>query len=462
VIHQCYFEASQRARLFASPLYRGFGLYPAVNPDITRNCPELANPAHQPLLSEYAALLHLWRNPELDPDPWIGFTSYRQLDKFPTIVEDRQAVERALTQADILGWGFYAFTDAATGRPLTLAEQGERSHPGITSALWQLFLRCHEPMPVGYFTETSGLFCNYWVMGKLAFDEFMRWSWPLVRWALNHPDPFRLSHPRSLSYLAERLFICWYLSRHKRLLNVGTLVRLPCAPVPGGLGTLDHDAPTPTTLFELCHRHQVQPRGIIHVGAHYAEERHVYRRLGVRHVLWIEADPEHLGPLRANLAGFPEARIVQACLSDVDSESTTFYRTNNRGESSSILPLGTHREHFPEIYVVGTTQVASSTFIGLVERESISLDLYDFLVMDIQGAELRALRGFGQHLARFHGVFIEVNLGPLYQGGALLPEIDAYLSEFGLIRREILLTPKDYGDALYSRAEAGRQGLGIR
>ena len=38
-------------------------------------------------------------------------------------------------------WGFHMAFDAPTGRPLTLAEQGERSHPGITSALWQLFLR---------------------------------------------------------------------------------------------------------------------------------------------------------------------------------------------------------------------------------------------------------------------------------------------------------------------------------
>src|SRR5262249_23086686 len=130
MIHQCYFDASQRARLFASPLYRGFGLYTAVNPDIARNCPELTNSAHQPLLSEYAAMLHLWRNPEKAPDRWIGFTSYRQLDKFPIVLDDRHALETALTQADILGWGFYTFVDGPTGRPLTLAEQGERCHPG--------------------------------------------------------------------------------------------------------------------------------------------------------------------------------------------------------------------------------------------------------------------------------------------------------------------------------------------
>jgi len=291
-------------------------------------------------------------------------------------------------------------------------------------------------------------------MGKPAFDAFMRWSWPLVRWALDHPDPFRLSHPRSLSYLAERLFICWYLLRHKRLLNVGTAVRLPCAPMPDGFGAAEEKAapgPAPITLFEVCQRHGVRPRGIIHVGAHYAEEGAVYRRLGARHVLWIEADPAHLEPLRANLTDYPEAHVLQACLTDGDGDMTTFYRTSNRGESSSILPLGTHRQHFPDIQVVDTIHLPTTTFARLVEREALALHRYDFLVMDIQGAELRALRGFGRHLERFSGVYIEVNLGPLYQGGALLPEIDAYLGQFGLTRRELLLTPKDYGDALYLR-----------
>src|SRR5579884_2078674 len=96
MIHQCYFDESQRARLFRSPLYRGFGVDSSVNPGLAKNCPELADPADQALLCEYAAMLHLWRNPDLDPDPWIGFTSYRQLDKFPTVIDNRPGLESAL------------------------------------------------------------------------------------------------------------------------------------------------------------------------------------------------------------------------------------------------------------------------------------------------------------------------------------------------------------------------------
>jgi hypothetical protein len=76
-----------------------------------------------------------------------------------------------------------------------------------------------------------------------AFEKYMRWYRPLVRWSLNHSDWFTRSHPRALGYLAERLFICWYLLRHKRLFSLGPVARLPCAPVPGRI-----DAPETASL----------------------------------------------------------------------------------------------------------------------------------------------------------------------------------------------------------------------
>src|SRR3954454_15822808 len=137
MIHQCFFAETQRSRLFPPPVYHGFGLYTDVNPQIAHNVPELEDPKNQPLLSEYAAMLNLWRNPEIDPDPWIGFTSYRQLDKFPTIFRSREDIETQLKQFDVVGWGGYQFLDAPTGRPISLAEASERMHIGIVSCLWK-------------------------------------------------------------------------------------------------------------------------------------------------------------------------------------------------------------------------------------------------------------------------------------------------------------------------------------
>src|SRR5262249_47740969 len=118
------------------------------------------------------------------------------------------------------------FVNADTGQPITLAEHAERCHPGINSAIWRLLLLRNESMPLHYLTGDTGLYCNYWVMSKENFNEYMNWSYPLVRWCLVHPDGYCLSHPRAVAYLAERLFICWYCLRQKRIVRLGPVIQV--------------------------------------------------------------------------------------------------------------------------------------------------------------------------------------------------------------------------------------------
>jgi len=230
MIYQCYFAENQRERLFKGALYRGFGLEPVVNPDLTRNCPELDTRHNRTALSEYAAMLHLWRNP-LDAEPWIGFTSYRQLDKSPTCFadRDREPIELLLRSTDILGWGFYRLVNATSGNPGSIAEISETCHPGITAFLEQLLARTRTPLPAAYFEHDIGLFANYWIMSRENFDAFMRWSAPLVSWCLTQRESlaFLSTNPRSVGFVAERLFILWYLLLDKRLANLGPLETLP-------------------------------------------------------------------------------------------------------------------------------------------------------------------------------------------------------------------------------------------
>lgn len=454
MIYQCYFAESQRARLFNSPLYTGFGLYSNVNPQVTRNCPELTEEV-QARLSEYVAMIHLWRNPELVTDSWIGFTSYRQLDKFSTVFTSRGEIEKLLGAAEVVGWGGYRFFDGPTRRPISLAEEAERQHPGLNSSLWRMLIRGNEPMPNSYLVDNTGLFCNYWLMSRQNFNAYMEWSFPLVRWCLANPDNYMRAEPRAMAFLVERLFICWYGLKQKKAIQVGALVDWfrpnpyePPAPAPESFPAL---ISWHASLQELTVRHRFSPRGIVHVGAHYAEERESYRKAGAKEVLWIEADPAHLPQLQANIAGFPGHRALQACLSNVDGQTTSFFRTDNQGESSSILPMGTHRQEMSYIHVVEQTLLKTTTFAALAAKGSINLDLYDTLVMDVQGAELLALQGLGELLRRFDVVYLEVNLKHLYAGCALLPEIDSYLRGFRFERRETLITQHNYGDALYLR-----------
>ena len=71
--------------------------------------------------------------------------------------------------------------------------------------------------------------------------------------------------------------------------------------------------------------------------------------------------------------------------------------------------------------------------------------------MDIQGAELLALKGSSDTLKNIDYVYLEVNEKELYTGCGLLSEVDEYLKEKGFTRVEINMTPHGWGDAFYTR-----------
>ena len=71
--------------------------------------------------------------------------------------------------------------------------------------------------------------------------------------------------------------------------------------------------------------------------------------------------------------------------------------------------------------------------------------------IDIQGAELLALKGMGDLIKYFDYVYLEVNSDYVYKKCALVHEIDDYLSKYNYVRVETSWTDAKWGDALYIR-----------
>mgnify|MGYP000898424633 FL=1 len=101
----------------------------------------------------------------------------------------------------------------------------------------------------------------------------------------------------------------------------------------------------------LCEQYKIAPEGVIHVGAHYAEEIHDYYQNGVERTFWIEANPFVYETLQStiNKLDYPQIIASCACLSDKVGE-TTFNLTNN-SQSSSMLDLAYHKVAHPEVHV---------------------------------------------------------------------------------------------------------------
>ncbi|MCE9562619.1 MAG: hypothetical protein K8U57_11270 [Planctomycetes bacterium] len=213
MIYQFYFAADQHTRLFNLPLYRGFGLEPEVNSAIARRCPELATAAARLQLVEFGGMLHLWRNPPDDGHDWIGFTSYRQTDKTPITFDCAREIEHLLGWWDAVAWLPIRFHGS-------LAEQAECGHPGILAFLERVLVAQGKILPAVLGRLNHGYFASYFLMTKTTFHQLMTWLYPAIAYGLAvQTDPYILSHPKSLGYALERLFMIWYLVERKRVLN---------------------------------------------------------------------------------------------------------------------------------------------------------------------------------------------------------------------------------------------------
>lgn len=189
------------------------------------------------------------------------------------------------------------------------------------------------------------------------------------------------------------------------------------------------------------------PRGIIHIGAHLREERNDYLTAGVKNLLWVEGNKKVYQT--ASVGGLLENELFfNEVIADKDGEPLEFKITNN-GESSSILELEKHKIYHPHIYVTETVQVQTKRFDTLVKENNVDVNKYNFLNLDIQGAELLALKSFGSLIDGIDYVYTEVNEAEIYKDCALIEELDEYLKDFE--RVETKMTEYKWGDALYRR-----------
>lgn len=202
---------------------------------------------------------------------------------------------------------------------------------------------------------------------------------------------------------------------------------------------------------DLFQRYGIHPSGVLHVGANIGEEAPVYHQLGVKHAIFVEANPDIFLRLKSNISQYPHYTAMCYAVTDVNNQEVVLHISNNGSQSSSILELGTHKQQHPDVYYTHDIIVRTRRIDDLLHSlyiEDVGAPHYDFLNIDIQGAELKALQGAGTTLEQFKWMYLEVNREPLYLGCALIDEIDDYVSKFGFRRVETFWVG-GWGDALY-------------
>jgi len=200
--------------------------------------------------------------------------------------------------------------------------------------------------------------------------------------------------------------------------------------------------------FSDLAKHGLKIRGIIHLGAHTAEEYESYASLTDK-VIWFEANQDLYQKIVQTTKNNPGHRIVMKAVSDYDG--TGIFRLVNHDYSSSLLPLLEHKRYYPSYVEVEQRRVPVTRLDTFFHEERVSPNEFNFLAMDIQGGEACAIRGCGEMLKHIDYIYTEVNEAELYKGCMILPEFDRLLAEKGFVRRETKMYPEQWGDAFYTR-----------
>jgi FkbM family methyltransferase len=199
------------------------------------------------------------------------------------------------------------------------------------------------------------------------------------------------------------------------------LIKLRKPPEPNPYGKLDDDV-----LKSINNS-----TGIVHLGAHRGLEAEVYNWFG-KNVIWVEALPKLYDQLSENLYFYKNQLAFQALLTDEDDKDTNFYVSNYDSACSSIYEF-TENIKSSEMWsdrnhkMIDTLNLKSKKLDTLFDKENIDPKQYNHWILDLQGAELLALKGAEKSLESCKSIYIEVSKKKFYTESVLWDELKEWL-----------------------------------
>jgi FkbM family methyltransferase len=186
----------------------------------------------------------------------------------------------------------------------------------------------------------------------------------------------------------------------------------------------------------------ISPSTVLHIGAHYGQDRDKYLQLGVKRIIWGEASHENANKLRVL---YPDDEVIERIFWDKTDLNLKFYNTANSENSSAIKPLDMNN-----IEVSSHRTVTVDDIISLpISSEKV------MIVLDVQGAEMHVLNGALEVLKITDYVVLEVALKS--QGYEEMPtesEVDNFMKNqkfFKSIKR--ISHEGSYKDQLYIKSK---------
>ncbi len=200
--------------------------------------------------------------------------------------------------------------------------------------------------------------------------------------------------------------------------------------------------------------------GACHIGAYVGEEKPIYDKAGIKNQLYVEANPFLFRDLQQNVG---RENAFNYLITDTDDQSKDFnliYSDDmtNKGCSSIFTMSPTMINYYPMIKQRNTIKLKTITLDTLIKRHNKNFSDYQFLNMDVQGAELLCLVGMTEALKHFKVLSMEFATVKLYDHQCLLNDLDNFLKLHNFERVETVFASDTgagqfWGDCLYLKGK---------
>jgi len=201
---------------------------------------------------------------------------------------------------------------------------------------------------------------------------------------------------------------------------------------------------------KVLKEYNITPTGVVQIGAHYGQEYKIYKKSGIKNLIFFEPLKETFSVLSNNVPKSDDILLINSALGNFVGEVEMFVETANKSQSSSILKPRGHKYQYPHIKFNKKEKVKITTlddFFTNVEQK------HNVVCIDVQGYELEVFKGAEKSLKNIDLIISEVNRAELYKGNAYVNDLDKFLERFNFKRVETNWVGQTWGDAVYIKEE---------